>query len=216
MDENEITAGEYRQCVETKGCKLPVKPDVWATYKNKPDYPINMVDWFMAKPVEGDVEQLRSVLTNLIVNALEAMASCGRGRDAVLSVSVACVASDRNLRSVRLNSDGVNAASQRLAARELVIAISDTGEGVPVELQEKIFYPFFTTKATGSGIGLATAQKIAASHGGMIELESEAGRGSTFRLRLPVGAAELVADDGTARPTVAPAEWSRPGSGVDA
>jgi signal transduction histidine kinase len=93
-----------------------------------------------------------------------------------------------------------------------VIAISDTGDGVPVELQEKVFYPFFTTKATGSGIGLATAQKVAASHGGMIELESEASRGTTFRLRLPV----LAAEGGAARPTVAPSEWSRPGSGADA
>jgi nitrogen-specific signal transduction histidine kinase len=155
-------------------------------------------------PIEGDVEQLRSVLTNLIVNALEAMASCEPGRIAVLSVSVECVASDRSLRSVRVNSDGVNSSSQRLAARELVIAISDTGDGVPVELQEKVFYPFFTTKATGSGIGLATAQKVAASHGGMIELESEASRGTTFRLRLPV----LAAEGGAARPTVAPSEWS--------
>ncbi|MBK9261940.1 MAG: SUMF1/EgtB/PvdO family nonheme iron enzyme [Polyangiaceae bacterium] len=49
MDANEVTAGAYRKCVEEKGCKVPTKPDRWATYSNKPDYPINMVDWFMAK-----------------------------------------------------------------------------------------------------------------------------------------------------------------------
>jgi formylglycine-generating enzyme required for sulfatase activity len=49
MDETEVTSGAYRKCVEEKGCKLPVKPDRWSTYKDKPDYPINMVDWYMGK-----------------------------------------------------------------------------------------------------------------------------------------------------------------------
>lgn len=49
MDQTEVTAGAYKKCVEEKGCKVPVKPDVWATFKDKPDYPINMVDWAMGK-----------------------------------------------------------------------------------------------------------------------------------------------------------------------
>jgi formylglycine-generating enzyme required for sulfatase activity len=48
MDATEVTSGAYRTCVEQKGCKVPFKPDRWATYTNKPDHPINMVDWFMA------------------------------------------------------------------------------------------------------------------------------------------------------------------------
>ena len=51
---------------------------------------------------------------------------------------------------------------------------------------EKIFYPFFTTKQSGSGVGLATAQKIVAGHGGVLELGSEAGRGCSFRVRVPI------------------------------
>jgi len=135
----------------------------------------------------GDWEQLRSVTTNLIVNALEAMANNPPERPPVLTVAIECVSTDRNLRSVRVSSDGNGASACEGSGRELVIGISDTGEGIDDELREKVFYPFFTTKAKGSGIGLATAQKIAASHGGVIEAESEVGRGSTFRLRLPVG-----------------------------
>jgi signal transduction histidine kinase len=67
-----------------------------------------------------------------------------------------------------------------------VITVSDTGAGVPAELREKVFYPFFTTKQKGSGLGLATAQKIVASHGGSLGLEN-GDAGCTFRLRLPVG-----------------------------
>jgi signal transduction histidine kinase len=145
-------------------------------------------------PIVGDAEQLRSVVTNLIVNALEAMEASAPEREGILTVSLDCVVTDRNLRSVRLSSNGMNASSRESVGRELVIGVADTGEGISSDLLEKVFYPFFTTKAHGSGIGLATAQKIAASHGGIIELQTEEGRGSTFRLRLPVGAAEDAAD----------------------
>jgi signal transduction histidine kinase len=71
----------------------------------------------------------------------------------------------------------------------IVIAVEDEGPGVPPELRERIFYPFFTTKERGSGVGLATAQKIVASHGGSLALEPAAGpdavRGARFVLRLP-------------------------------
>lgn len=49
MDETEVTSGAYRKCVEEKGCQQAIRPDRWATYKDKPDYPINQVDWAMAK-----------------------------------------------------------------------------------------------------------------------------------------------------------------------
>jgi len=70
--------------------------------------------------------------------------------------------------------------------REIAISVSDTGPGIPEELREKIFYPFFTTKERGSGVGLALAQKFVASHGGILEIESACGVGATFRVRLPV------------------------------
>jgi signal transduction histidine kinase len=69
--------------------------------------------------------------------------------------------------------------------------VSDNGGGVPAALRERIFYPFFTTKERGSGVGLALAQKLVLGHGGALELDSEAGEGATFRVRLPAAGAKL-------------------------
>jgi nitrogen-specific signal transduction histidine kinase len=139
----------------------------------------------------ADPEQLRSVVTNLIVNAFEAMASSRAGRQPILTVFLKCLVTDRNLRSVRVNSDGHRATSHELSGREIEIGIADTGPGVPSELREKVFYPFFTTKQQGSGVGLAAAQKIVASHGGVVEIDGAEGEGATFRVRLPVGGGEI-------------------------
>jgi nitrogen-specific signal transduction histidine kinase len=137
--------------------------------------------------ITADPEQLRSVVTNLIVNAFEAMTGDHGGRTAHLTVSLRCIVTDRDLRSVRVDPDGQTATSHEISGRELMIGIADTGAGVPAELREKIFYPFFTTKQQGSGVGLAAAQKIVASHGGIIEIDGAEGEGATFRVRLPVG-----------------------------
>ncbi len=80
---------------------------------------------------------------------------------------------------------GVEAAGESAPA-ELVFTVTDTGPGIPDELRERVFYPFFTTKQRGSGVGLAQAQKIVVGHGGRLELSSESGRGSTFRVRIPL------------------------------
>jgi signal transduction histidine kinase len=68
--------------------------------------------------------------------------------------------------------------------------VSDTGPGIPDELRERVFYPFFTTKQEGSGVGLAQAQKIVAGHGGRLELDDAGEGGATFRVRLPLAVAE--------------------------
>jgi signal transduction histidine kinase len=133
----------------------------------------------------ADPGQLRSVLTNLVLNAFEAMASAEADRR--LTVSIRRERSDRTARSVRVDSDGRTSRSCELAASEVVIEVADTGAGVPSELREKVFYPFFTTKQEGSGVGLATAQKIVASHGGSIEVDGREGVGACFRVRLPLG-----------------------------
>lgn len=71
------------------------------------------------------------------------------------------------------------------SAKDYVITISDTGEGIAAEHLKKIFLPFFTTKEKGIGMGLALAHKIITSHGGRIEVESAEGKGTTFRIILP-------------------------------
>ena len=70
---------------------------------------------------------------------------------------------------------------------EVSFAVSDTGDGISKENQDKLFTPFFSTKSWGTGLGLAVSQKLVANHGGRIEVESELGEGSTFTVTLLKG-----------------------------
>jgi signal transduction histidine kinase len=65
------------------------------------------------------------------------------------------------------------------------VSISDTGVGISEESQGKIFEPYFSTKQTGFGLGLAVTKTIVEEHKGTIEVESEVNRGTTFKVRLP-------------------------------
>jgi signal transduction histidine kinase len=69
---------------------------------------------------------------------------------------------------------------------EVCLALIDTGQGMTPDVLEKVFRPFFSTKAGGSGLGLATTRKIVQAHGGRIDVQSEPGRGTKFTLCLPV------------------------------
>lgn len=111
-------------------------------------------------PIEAGVGKLRQVFLNVILNGLQAMPAGGTLRVAT-----------RN--STNQVFDGVE------------IAISDTGVGIPKDQIKKIFQPFFTTKEEGTGLGLAITYGIIQEHSGMIEVESEIGQGTTFRISLP-------------------------------
>lgn len=74
-------------------------------------------------------------------------------------------------------------AGRKMGAFEL--SVTDTGPGIPLEVRERIFEPFFTLRATGSGLGLTIAQQILLEHGGEIQVDSRVGVGTTFMLRLP-------------------------------
>ena len=74
------------------------------------------------------------------------------------------------------------------------IAVSDTGPGIPAAMAERIFEPFSTTKATGTGMGLAMSRSIIEAHGGRIWVESEVGQGSTFYVFLPFAPQPATAD----------------------
>jgi len=137
--------------------------------------------------LEGDADALRAVLVNLIVNAFEAMGAVAPGcRRLRVAARVECGASGGTVATWAVPADGPGAPPPAdPAARCLVLEVADSGPGVAPELRERIFYPFFTTKQRGSGIGLALAQKVAASHGGSLEL-ADHGAGACFRLRLPL------------------------------
>jgi len=104
-----------------------------------------------------DAAQIKQVLVNLIKNAMQAMTKRG-----VLTVQTGAAA------------DGV------------WVSISDTGCGIPQEQLNRIFEPFYTTKKKGSGLGLMIVQRIVREHGGLIKLESNIGKGTTFRIWLPL------------------------------
>jgi signal transduction histidine kinase len=138
-------------------------------------------------PMEADPDQLRVVVSNLVVNAIEALA--GLGGAARLSVSVAVCPVDRSALRLRVGRAG-SVREDGSAGQELWITVADNGPGVAEELRERIFYPFFTTRESGSGVGLALAQKLVASLGGALELETAEGRGARFRVRLPLREAQ--------------------------
>ena len=117
------------------------------------------VDTTSLPPITGDPVELREALTNLVLNALDAMPAGGR-----LTVATA------------REGDRVRCTVQ------------DTGVGMDEQVRRRVFEPFFTTKGQkGSGLGLSVTYGVVARHGGEIHCESRPGQGSTFTIRLPIG-----------------------------
>jgi two-component system NtrC family sensor kinase len=118
--------------------------------------------------VHVDANQVQQVLVNLLLNANDSMGAGGQ-----LTLTTGLV------------QDGGAAAAQ---AKSIEIRVSDTGCGIPSANLQKIFDPFFSTKGPkGTGLGLAVAWGIIEKHNGRIEVESEVGKGTTFRVLLPLG-----------------------------
>ncbi len=109
-----------------------------------------------------DAAQIKQVLVNLCKNALQAMT-----RDGVLTLGT------------ESRDGGVG------------LLVSDTGGGIPQDMLNRIFEPFYTTKKKGSGLGLMIVQRIVRDHGGRIQLESNVGQGTTFRIWFPTGPRHL-------------------------
>jgi signal transduction histidine kinase len=122
--------------------------------------------------IDGDHHQLCQVFTNLLTNAFEALD--GRGRISISAVAEA-VAMDPGFTS-----------DHPAPTPSVVVEVVDDGPGVPQELSDRIFDPFFTTKPQGSGLGLPIVRKIVDAHDGRIDLASAPGRGTRFRVTLPV------------------------------
>ncbi len=112
--------------------------------------------------VQADAEKLRGVFANLIDNAIDALASVPEGRRIDLFVE-----------------NGAGAATVR---------VRDNGAGIPADKLERIFNPFFTTKEQGTGLGMAIAKKLVEAHEGTIDVVSEVGRGTEFKVTLPLPA----------------------------
>lgn len=127
--------------------------------------------------VHADAVQLRQALTNLVVNAGEAIGD----RQGDVGVAIQLVPAEE-IRAFRLYPPDWSS----MARRVVCISISDTGAGMEPAIYDKIFDPFFSTKFTGRGLGLAVVLGLIGAHGGAITVESEPGKGSLFRVLLPV------------------------------
>jgi signal transduction histidine kinase len=126
-------------------------------------------------PVEADATQLRQVVMNLVTNASEAIAEGG----GTITVRTGLIRADDRAPQSR------NAKTDVPGGTAVFLEVADSGCGMTADVIRKIFDPFFTTKFTGRGLGLAAVQGIARVHGGAVQVFSEPGKGSTFRLRLP-------------------------------
>ncbi len=115
----------------------------------------------------GDSAQLKQVLINLVQNAAESVGGSG-------SVT---------LRAYDDEDQGPDRQGPRRPV--VVLEVADTGGGIPPEIQERLFDPFFSTKENGTGLGLPIAAKIVDQHSGRVEFESRPGEGATFRVILP-------------------------------
>jgi two-component system sensor histidine kinase FlrB len=110
-------------------------------------------------PVKGDAAALEQLFLNLIQNAAEALSPNG---EAVVELSV---------------EDG-----------SAFVTIRDAGRGMPAEVQEKAFEPFFSTRSEGTGLGLPIARRIASAHNAELTLQSSPGQGTTAVVMLPLSA----------------------------
>jgi PAS domain S-box-containing protein len=131
--------------------------------------------------VEGDATTLTQALLNLCINSRDALGERGRIELRIFEGS--------DEPAEKLSRLGIDTSVDLLT-----IEVSDDGIGMDEETLERIFDPFFTTKARGegTGLGLSMVYNAVGQHGGIVDVESEPGRGTTFRVLLPLGSASLV------------------------
>jgi PAS domain S-box-containing protein len=135
-----------------------------------------------AWPILGDPTQLHQALLNLCVNARDAMAGGG-----TLTISV---------ENSQLEEQHAALNPQVKTGPCVVFTVTDSGKGIPPEIVDRVFEPFFTTKDSGkgTGIGLTTVLSIVKSHGGVVNLYSEVGKGTSFRIHIPARVSNETAE----------------------
>ena len=117
--------------------------------------------------VNVDAEQIKQVLLNILLNAVQAIPGDGK---------------------IWIETRVVQVAREETSERFVQVEVRDSGVGISKENLERVFDPFFSTRPDGSGLGLAISYQIIHEHGGFIDLESEVGKGTSFRIHLPLNA----------------------------
>jgi CheY-like chemotaxis protein len=130
-------------------------------------------------PVEVDTGQISQVINNLMINANHAMPDGG-----IIEVRI---------ENVEIQSEQISAFLPLQIGKYVKMSFQDSGIGIPEEMIPKIFDPYFTTKKTGSGLGLFSCYSILKKHGGHLAVESTQGVGSTFYVYIPASPEALVA-----------------------
>jgi signal transduction histidine kinase len=115
--------------------------------------------------VRVNPDEIGQIVLNLVVNALEAIPP---------------------------DSEGMIRVRSYQDHGQVVLAVEDTGPGIPASVAKNLFNPFFTTKKSGTGLGLSISQRIAQAHGGNLTFETTPGKGTVFRLSLPTDRSRSV------------------------
>ena len=126
--------------------------------------------------LEADATQLQQIVMNLVINAAESFGERGKGTVVVTTEA----------------QEVAPGHTEMTPGKYVVLTVSDTGAGMTPEIRARIFDPFFTTKFTGRGLGLSAVHGILRAHHGHLELETVAGKGTTFKLYLPAVANQAV------------------------
>jgi PAS domain S-box-containing protein len=132
--------------------------------------------------VEADATQLRQVVMNLITNASDAIGEAS----GTITLTTRMVVADTAFLAT------FTSAKELKPGRYVLLEVSDTGSGMDSATASRIFEPFFTTKFTGRGLGLAAVQGIVYGHRGALQVQSQAGQGTHFRVLLPAVVAKLA------------------------
>jgi PAS domain S-box-containing protein len=153
-----------------------------ATFPRMIDIDINIAD--NLREIKGEPIQIHQALLNVCINARDAMPDGG-----TLTISADNAVVDERNRA---------AYPDAAPGTYIQLSITDTGHGIPVDVREKLFMPFFTTKTDGkgTGLGLPTVEYILNRHGGFLSIDTEVGRGTTFHLFFPASADERERPEG--------------------
>lgn len=114
--------------------------------------------------LHADAQQIEQVLINLIQNAAESIGTGG---------------------AISLGIRNASAVLNGIAMPVVILAVTDTGKGIPPEVEKRLFDPFFTTKEEGTGLGLAMSARIVSKHGGLLRYQTKTNQGTTFEIVLP-------------------------------